>query len=203
VTKKNSDNSDSCKPRRKPTVKQLRFAATYVDPLGANGNGVVAARIAGYRGSARQLAVQAHSNLKNQTVQQTIAEMVDALVVPALQRVGEAMDAVTVRPFLTKSGTIVYAQPQADQKARLEASKLVFELRRACGNAPVAAVSCQQEHGHDRPPEDKCAAPMSAAVSEMDPADRIAFREAGEIEKQLAEVDRELAEGGEDGSEEE
>jgi hypothetical protein len=200
VTKKNSDNSDSCKPRRKPTVKQLRFAAAYVDPQAANGNGVAAARAAGYRGSARQLAVQAHSNLKNETVQQTIAAMVDALVVPALHRVGEAMDAVKVRPFMTKSGKIVYAQPEADQKARLEAIKLVFELRRAFGNTPVVAVSGHQAHDQS---EDKCSSPMSAAVSEMDPADRIAFREAGEIEKQLVEVDRELAEGGADGSEEE
>ena len=136
MTKKNSDNSDSCKPRRKPTVKQLRFAAAYVDPLGANGNGVVAARFAGYRGSARQLAVQAHSNLKNQTVQQTIAEMVEALVVPALQRVGEAMDAVTVRPFMTKSGEIVYTQPEPDHRTRLGAATFLFNVRAKCTAAP-------------------------------------------------------------------
>jgi hypothetical protein len=197
VSKKHADGSPAQRARRNPTIKQSKFAIAYADPHVANGNGVAAARAAGYRGDARQLAVQASSNLKNPTVQHLMAAIVDALVEPALHRVAEAMDAVKIRSFLTKSGVIVYSQPEPDQKVRMEASKLVLELSRTRGTPPLAAGG-HQDHGQDRPCEDQNSAQTSAAVSEMDPADRIAFREAGEIEEELAEIERELAEDDDD-----
>jgi hypothetical protein len=180
--------------RRKATVKQKKFSGEYI---AAAGNGVVAARKAGYRGNTKQLAVQACRNLKNPKVQRTIAAMVDALVEPALGHVAEAMEAEKVRFFLTKDGVVVHSQPEPDQKVRLEAIKFVFELRRTWCDNPVAAAG-QQDHGQDRPAEKAVSAPPSSAMSAMAPADRIAFREAGEIEEQLAEVERELAEGDDD-----
>ena len=183
--------------RRKPTVKQKKFSGEYI---AAAGNGVVAARKAGYSGNTKQLAVQACRNLKNPNVQRTIASMVDALLEPALLHVAEAMDAVKVRSFLTKAGVVVYSQPEPDQKVRLEAAKVVFELRRTW--CPAAAAG-QQAHDQGRPAEEADSAPPSSAISEMDPADRMAFREAGEIEQQLAEVEREVADNGHDQGEQE
>jgi hypothetical protein len=188
LSEKIPDGSPSRKRRRNPTPKQTKFSCAYI---AANGNGVAAARDAGYRGNAKQLAVQACRNLKNPTVRQTIAAMVDALVEPALLRVAEAMDAMKIRSFLTKDGIVVCSPPEPDQKVRLDAIRLVFELRGTWCNTSVAAGG-HQGHEQDRPSE-KHSAQTSMAMSEMDPADRIAFREAGEIEEQLAEVERELA----------
>ncbi len=190
MSKKRPSASSSGKSRRKPTPKQRRFAVAYVDPKGANGNGTLAARMAGYQGNANQLAVQASVNLRNTNVQQTIRAMLDAMVEPALHRLAETLDAMKVRSFLTKDGDIISSQPEPDNKARLDAVKIVFGLRESCGKTHACD---QQDYTQIRPWEDQGSAPTSKEVSEMEPADRMAFREAGEIEEHLVEVQRELA----------
>jgi hypothetical protein len=190
MAKKNSRGNSSEAPRPL-TLKQRRFAAAYVDPTAAAGNGTSAARLAGYQGDSAQLAVQASVNLRNPQIQQTIATMLDGMVEHALQRVGEALDATKIRSFVTKDGDIICSQPEPDNKHRLDALKFFFDLRHTCGH-PQAPARDQQDHDQLRPSENQDSAQTSMAMSVMDPADRIAFREAGEIEEQLAAVEHEL-----------
>jgi hypothetical protein len=131
LSEKIPDGSPSQKRRRKPTLKQKIFSREYI---AAAGNGVAAARGAGYQGNAQALAVVACRNLKNPTVRQAIAAMVDALLEPAMLRVADAMDAVKTRVFLTKDGTVVCSQPEADHRIRLGAVDLLLHLRSKCGS---------------------------------------------------------------------
>ncbi|HEX9119922.1 MAG TPA: hypothetical protein VF840_05235 [Terriglobales bacterium] len=117
---KKTDGS-SQRLRRNPTIKQAQFAIAYADPKGANGNGVTAARAAGYKGDPRQLAVQAHANLQTPTVQHMIAAMLDSKVEHALHRLSEAMDATKTRSMLSKDGSIVCTAPEPDHRTRLGA----------------------------------------------------------------------------------
>lgn len=125
-------SSPSRKRRRTATLKQLNFSRAY---LAANGNGVAAARDAGYRGNAKALAVVACRNLRNPTVRQMVVAMVDALVEPALLHVAEALDAVKIRSFLTKDGIVVCSPPEPDHRIRLGAIELIFHLRRNCASS--------------------------------------------------------------------
>jgi hypothetical protein len=130
VSEKVPDHGPSRKRRRTPTIKQDKFSRAYV---AASGNGVAAAREAGYRGNAKQLAVQACRNLNNPNVRQTIAAMVDALLEPAVLRVAEAMDATRTRSMLSKDGEIVCTAPEPDHRIRLGAIEFLFHLRSKCG----------------------------------------------------------------------
>ncbi len=197
MPKDDSDNASS-RPGRKPTFKQELFAAEYVK---SNGNGVAAARAAGYKGDGRQLATQASVNLKNPGVRESIAAKLEALQEPALERLADALDATKTRCFLTRDGDIVYSEPEADHKTRLHAVKLILDHR------PIA-INSQSCAGDPQGCGQLCAseAPVGAqtldVVSDMDPADRAAFRQASEIEKQLAELDcAEVGEGKDESAE--
>jgi Terminase small subunit len=142
-----ADEAD--KSKRKLTIKQTRFAASYADPRGANGNGTLAAKIAGYRGKGTQLAVQASANLRNPKIRQSIAETLDAngcTVERAALAVAEAMEASKQRSFLAKSGKIVYAATEPDHKVRLHAAQITLRLHDPSGrqNEGARAASAGQ-----------------------------------------------------------
>jgi hypothetical protein len=131
-----TDGIEAGKSKRKLTVKQTRFAASYADPHGANGNGTLAAKIAGYRGDGNQLAVQAAANLRNPRVRQSIEEVLEAngcTLDRAALAVAEAMQATKRRSFLAKNGKIVYAAAEPDHKIRLSAADVTFRLRGSSG----------------------------------------------------------------------
>lgn len=127
------EKTSSKAARRTPTLKQRRFAAAYADPALANGNGVVAARAAGYKGNARQLAVQASVNLRNRNVHELIASTVDGMMEDALQRLAEALAAHRVRSFATNAGQLISTPPEPDHNIRLKAIDFLFRLHAKFG----------------------------------------------------------------------
>ncbi len=135
--KNDNDNNDNACGRR-ATLKQVRFAAAYVDPQGAAGNGVAAARAAGYQGSARTLAVTASMNLRKPAVQNLIATAVDRLVEHGLDRVAEALDATRKR----RVGDEIVCE--SDHRIRLDAVKFLFTLRTKHSAAASAAEEGSQ-----------------------------------------------------------
>jgi hypothetical protein len=176
------------KSTRKPTVKQSRFAAAYADPSAANGNGTLAANMAGYKGNANQLGVQAFANLRNPKVQQLISSIVDSMTERALQRLGEALDATSSRVFLDKSGNVVYAKPVPDHRIRLDAVDFLFDLRGKC-----AAIAPDKAHELDQ-------AGDVVGAEQMNPADRALLEEADVIEAELGKLDCGLSDRGADDS---
>ncbi len=179
---KNDGDNASSRPVRKPTFKQELFAAEYVK---TNGNGVAAARAAGYKGNAKQLAVQACVNRQNPTVQQTIAAMMESLQRPAVEQLAEALHADKQRCFVNKDGEIIYSEPEPDYATRLKAVKLVFEHRPAF---------CDTEAPTDNVQTGQQLTPAGSA-SDMDSVDPAASQEASEtnLEKEPAALDHQQA----------
>jgi Terminase small subunit len=180
-----TDDRTSSTSRRKLTLKQTKFAAAYVDPDAANGNGTLAAKIAGYKGGSDQLAVQGSVNLRNENIQQVISATLDAMIEHALDRLGDALDATTSRPFLDKAGTIVYAEPVPDYRIRLQAIQFLFHLHGKCTADPEPAHELDTGAAHDH-------------LGQIQPADRVLFQQAAEIEAQLHELDDNPDTGGGD-----
>ncbi len=164
------------------TLKQRKFAAEYANR--AKGNGTLAARLAGYKGNANQLAVQASANLRNPKVQHLLADMVDSMTQRALQRLGDALDATSSRAFLDKQGAVVYTEPVPDHRMRLQAAKFVLDLRDKYGEADVPDGGEVGQGGVDPAP-----AVSGVDGNDIDDADRALFEEAATIEDQLAELD--------------
>ena len=72
-----AENSEHpAKRKRKPTLKQEKFAEVY---LANGGNGVRAAEAASYRGDVNQLNQAARYNLQNPTIQEYIRERLKGL----------------------------------------------------------------------------------------------------------------------------
>lgn len=179
-----SEVGSGTKPTPKPTAKQARFAEAYADPSAANGNGTLAAKLAGYKGDSNALAVQASVNLRNPKVQRAIASILDPMAERALQRLGEALDATSSRVFLDKNGNLVYAKPVPDHRIRLDAVDFLFDLRGKC-----AAIAPDEAHEPDQ-------AGDVVGAEQMNPTDRALFEKAAEADAELRELDGELDDGG-------
>ncbi len=161
--RKERANESAGKPRKKPTFRQMKFAAAYIDPRAGNGNGVAAARAAGYQGGAGQLAVQASTNLRNANVQELINEAVGTLMKVAMRRLAESLNATTTKIVFYK-GEFVTSDPVPDHRVRLAAIALLVHLGSKCAAAPAeihevtpatrqeaveAAVECLQTFAPD------------------------------------------------------
>jgi hypothetical protein len=189
------------------TIKQQRFAAFLVGP--ANGNQTLAARMAGYRGDDRTLAVQGSANMRNPQIQQMMTAMLDKMVKPSLRRLEEALDATKRRPFVTKAGDIVYTEPEPDHRARTATAKQVLELyQRTSGYTAGSEADVVPAHEDGAEPQKEMAEDPKTEggaddgiVAQLDPADRALFEQAIEIEAELAKVDRELNNDGGHGTE--
>jgi hypothetical protein len=178
------------KAQPKLTLKQAKFAAAYPDPAAANGNGTLAAKLAGYKGNNDQLAVQASVNLRNPKIQQVISARVDTLALHALDRLGELVDATKSEPLLNEEGTLIYTDPVPHHKIQLEAIKFLFELRSKC------SVSAPEQVGDDEANDESC-----VQWEDLEEADRALIRQATEIEVELAEIDKLEDGGGDHGNE--
>jgi hypothetical protein len=165
------------------TLKQRRFAVALVGP--AKGNQAEAARIAGYAGNRRQLAVQGAVNMKNENIQKMVSEMLDGMAQHALERLAEGLDAIKMKSFVAKGGEVLKGDPEVDHSSRLRSIEIWHRLRQETGSGGADDVA----HPTNNP--GLAARPEVVAMS---PADRTLLREAGQIEEELAEVDRQLAE---------
>lgn len=134
----------------KLTLKQRRFAIALLGP--AEGNQAAAARLAGYAGNRRELAVQGCINMKHEQIQELIDEMVDGMAQHALERLGEGLDAMKTKSFVTKGGEILKGDPEVDQASRLRSVQLWDRLRqrRAASGTNSAAHSANDQElvGH-------------------------------------------------------
>jgi phage terminase small subunit len=166
-------SDDGSWSRPKLTAKQLRFVAAYLDPAAANGNGTLAARMAGYKGNNDQLGVQAWANLRNPRIQRLIT---DSLVAPAMMTVCSAFGATKSKHFLAKDGTLISTDPEPDHKIRLQAAECVFKLR-----AKADDVDGSEEEQAD---DD-----AALQLEDLDPADQQLHRHVYAIEAQLAELE--------------
>ncbi len=188
------------KRQRKPTLKQQRFAAAYVDPKGANGNGTLACGAAGYKGGNDQLAVQASKNLRNPKIQELISGTLDAMADRALQRLGEALDATTSRAFLDREGSLVYTDPAPDHRTRLAAVHSVFAIREKLQAIAVHDLG-DFERTNDAGHAGDDYAGDEVGGNQLHESDQKLLDQAAAIEDELAELDS--AEDGHDGYEHE
>ena len=163
---------------RSLTLKQRAFLAAYIDPAGANGNGTLAARMAGYRGNNNQLAVQASVNLRKPEMWELLEKKRQELLEKGVRSLSEAMDADVDRAFITKRGEVVHSDPRPDHKTRLQAAKLAFALLGTGTKAPSV------------PPSENPPVQVSEAVSALDPTDRAVIRDAAKVEAELAQLER-------------
>ena len=145
------EKEEDGKPKPRLTLKQRRFTAAYADPNGANGNGRLAARIAGYSGDDNQLGVQAWTNLRNPKIQQSIEEALDAqgcTLDLAAVAVAEGLRATKQRSFLDKHGNILSTDPEPNHAIRLAASKIRFAVRsKSSVPSDGAAAEVSREDG--------------------------------------------------------
>ena len=166
-------SDDGSWSRPKLTAKQMRFVAAYLDPAAANGNGTLAARMAGYKGNNDQLGVQAWANLRNPKIQRLIT---DSLVAPAMMTVCAAFGAMKSKHFLAKDGTLISTNPEPDHKIRLQAADCVFKLRAKADDVDGS----EEEHADDD---------AALQLEDFDPANQQLLRHAYAIEAQLAELE--------------
>ena len=191
---------------RRLTMKQQRFAAF----LGgaANGNQTLAARMAGYRGDDRQLAVQGSVNMRNPKIQEMMIEVLGPLLEPSMKAYAEGLVATKRRAFLTKAGAIVYTDPEPDHRIRTATANQVLDRCERSSNGYASSSDADvipgQEDGAEPQREVADDAKTGAGVNhgidvaQLDPADRALFEQATVIEAELAAIDREHDDGGDD-----
>lgn len=127
------------------TLRQRRFAVALVGP--AKGNQAEAARIAGYAGNRRQLATQGAVNMKNENIQKMVTDTLDGMAQHALERLGEGLDAMKTKSFVTKAGAILKGDLEVDYASRLRSVQLWDRLRqrRAVSGTDSAAHSANDQ----------------------------------------------------------
>ena len=196
-----SDENNPARTKANPdpdlTSRQRKFGDAYLDPKQAKGNGTLAAKIAGYKGGANQLAVQAHHNLRNQKVRHYIAAQLNFLSERALQRLEEALDATTSRVFMDKNGTLVCSEPAADHRVRVVAARFILELQSKCaavgqnddGNVAADVLGAEEINQNDRALSERIDA-IDAELDKLDAGD-VGAKEAGDQE---SEPDRDIHE---------
>ena len=169
---------------RSRTSKQRMFAAALIGP--ARGNQTLAARMAGYRGNDRQLAVQGSVNMRNPRVQQMITERLDTMVEPSLKVLMEGLSATKRRAFV-QAGEIRYTDPEPDHRVRTTTANRVLDLyqRTSYGYAagPDADNAVQQEN-------DDCTEPQKEVG--LDSTDRNPISQSSEMDGKLAEIAQQM-----------
>jgi len=184
------------------TVRQQKFAIFLMDA--ANGNQTLAAKMAGYKGDNRQLAVQGSVNMKNSQVQQMIRERLEGMLEPSLRAFEEGLNATKRRAFMTKTGEIRYTDPEPDHRVRTTTGDRVLDrYQRTCtgyaDDFDVDVVSAH-ENGAEPPKAEAdgartegCADAAGTDVAQLNQADRVLSECVATIDAGLAEIDRALA----------
>ena len=183
------------------TFKQQMFAAALLGP--ARGNQTRAARMAGYKGSDPQLAVQGSVNMKNPQIQQMITERLGPLLEPSLKAYAEGLVATKRRAFLTKAGAIVYTDPEPDHRIRTATANQVLDrYQRTSGHTAGSGADVVPAHEGGAEPQNEVVddaktegcAESEKVLAVMDPTDRMLIRAAAEIDQQIAQLDGETSE---------
>ena len=168
------------------TLKQRLFAAAWIGP--AMGNQTRAARMAGYRGDDRQLAVQGSVNMKNPKIQEMMIERLSPLLEPSMKAYAEGLVATRRRAFLTQKGEIVYSSPEIDHRVRVGTADRILDryerlsARQAAG--PDADDTVQQRSQDGTEPEKE--------VAGLDPTDRNPISRSSEMDEKLAEIAQQM-----------
>ncbi len=197
----------------KLSPKQRQFVSHYLNCQDAAfGNATKAAAAAGYAAGKRgsnQLAVQGHRNLANPDVQhclEVFLELAGCTLERDARVLSDAMNATRHR-FVVAAGQLVGTPEEPDHAIRLRAVELKHRLlrtgqrqRAVNSTAPTCATSSDYSNESIRATDamaEENADPALAQLLNMDCADRAAFREAGEIERQLVELERQPVNGDE------
>jgi len=107
------------------TVKKQKFMTFLLGA--ANGNQTLAAKMAGYKGDNRQLAVQGSVNMRDPRIQQMIRERLGGMVEPSLRAFEEGLNATKRRAFMSKTGEIQYSDPEPDHRVRTATGDRVLD----------------------------------------------------------------------------
>ena len=165
----------------------------------ANGNQTVAARMAGYAGNARQLAVQGSVNMRNPRIQQMISEKLDEMVEPSLRALAEGLNATKRHTSVTKSGEFRYSDPEPDHRVRTATASRVLERRERVSKSYAAGFEAdedraelQKEVAGQSNTEGRAESEKKLVVA--DPTDRMLVRELAEIDQQIGKLEGELTE---------
>jgi len=173
------------------TVKQEKFAIF----LAANGNQTLAAKMAGYKGDSRQLAVQGSVNMRDPRIQQMIRERLGGMVEPSLRAFEEGLNATKRRAFMTKTGEIRYTDPEPDHRIRTATGDRVLDrYQRTCSgyasDFDVDVVSAHEDGAEPPKAEANGAKTEGCAdagtdVAQLDQADRVLFERVATIDAEL------------------
>ena len=163
---------------RRLTLKQLKFAMYLIGAV--NGNQTLAARLAGYKGNARQLAVQGSVNMKNPAIMQMIKDGLGPLVEPSFKVLAEGLSATKRRPFLTQDGEIVYSEPEPHHAVRTKTANQILDRYEHCDRNDSGADAVVHEDGEA----------TEGSEAHGDDSDEVMFRLATELKAQLEKLDR-------------
>jgi len=168
------------------TLKQRKFVTCLLGP--ANGNQTLAARMAGYRGDDRQLAVQGSVNMRNPKIQEMMIEGLGPLLEPSMKAYAEGLVATKRRAFLTQKGEIVYSNPEIDHRVRVGTADGILDryerlsTRQAAG--PDADDTVQQRSQDGTGPEKE--------VAGLDSTDRNPISRSSEMDEKLTEIAQQM-----------
>jgi len=197
---------------RRLTTKQQKYAAFLAGA--ANGNQTLAARMAGYLGDRRQLAVQGSVNMRNPQIQLLFREKLEAMVEPSLGALAKGLNATKRRAFMTEEGEIRYSDPEPDYRVMTAtADRILDRYQRTCADYAGDSdsktdVVPAQEDGPELPQE-VCdgaetdgGAGYGTDVDQLDPTNRVLVEQVAKIDEELAQIDREVGRGDHDNSNE-
>lgn len=167
------------------TVKQHKFVAYLLGP--ANGNQTQAARLAGYKGDNRQLAVQGSINMRNPKVQQLLREKFDPMLESSMETYAQALGATKRKAFLTKTSEIIYSDPEPNWKVRMQAADRVLEcVQRSSYEDGDSEVHVDLQNGEDSESRERIAA--------LNATDQNLVARAAQIDERPADVQDRLSE---------
>jgi hypothetical protein len=140
------------------TYKQFAFAEAYIGE--AHGNGVAAARIAGYTGSPNTLAQQAYRLLAHHKVRSHICTRVEQIVgdsTAILQQLWEVASAPTAHfmvvtreeQYDADGNRVKEMQIRQDYSAKVRALELLMKYHGMLANKPPAEVTVKALIGVD------------------------------------------------------
>ncbi len=177
-------------------MKQTAFFSAYIGP--ANGNQMLAAKLAGYKGNSNTLAVQGYRNMKNPKILQLMRERFEGMLEPSLDAYADALHATKRVAFMCK-GEILYSEPEPLYGVKMEAADRVIQYLERSSGAEGQSIEAEAEAiGPDEAEDPE----LQKRLAVLDPRDRNVIRRALELGEKLAEVEKELGEekGGPDGS---
>ena len=145
--------------------------------------------------------------MKNPKIQEMMIEGLGPLLEPSMKAYAEGLVATKRRAFLTKAGAIVYTDPEPDHRIRTATASHILDRCERSSNGYASGSNANVIPGREdgAEPQSEVADDAEAEgcadhgiVAQLDPADRALFEQATVIEAELAAIDREHDDGGDD-----